>query len=234
MRVTSLGLATVIALGVTGLQASAATLLIDGFDTNQRVIDVPGPGLVNQSEVFGPNIIGNYRDMSVMTSPSELDSTELRVASSALAFSNVTFAKGSGTIIYDGFGNAGLGGIDFTLGELNPRFVFEVISFDRDVEVTVDIRDTNGLNASYFESLTGGFSPILAFTEFTTDAGFDFTSVDSLSFFVSSLNTQTAVDGSIGSIRIETTPVPLPASALLLMGGLGGLTVLRRRNKKSA
>jgi len=234
MYVKTLGLATAVAFGFSGVAASAATLLIDGFDTDQRVIDVPGPGLVNSSEIAGPAILGGFREMSTATQGGSVDATELRVAGSNLSFSNITGVQGSGVITYDGVGATGLGGIDFTLGGSNPFFAFEIIDFDRDVEISVDVRDTNGLTATYFESLSGGFSPNLSFTQFTLDAGFDFTSVDALSFLVSSLNTQTAVDGAIGSIRIEATPVPLPASALLLLGGIGGLTALRRRKNKSA
>ncbi|PZX18248.1 putative secreted protein [Palleronia aestuarii] len=224
------------ALAVSAAPALAATLTIDNFDTNQRVTDVPSGSFVNSSEVTGSDILGGARDLSVTNTAfngDSTDATELRVAGSALSFSNITDARGEGTITYDGVGNAGLGGIDLIIGD-NPSFFFEVGDFDREVNITATVMDTMGGTSSYSELLTLGFNPNLGFAEFTGNA--DFGSIDSIEFFVSSTDTQTAVDGSILSISVQAddmAPIPLPASGLLLLGGLGGLTVLRSRRKKA-
>ncbi len=61
----------------------------------------------------------------------------------------------------------------------------------------------------------------------------DFTSVASLSFtFNGPITDPTTFDGSISSI----SAVPLPLSALLLLGGLGGLagtSVMSKRRRKA-
>lgn len=41
-------------------------------------------------------------------------------------------------------------------------------------------------------------------------------------------------NGGQGDINVDLTPVPVPAAGLLLVGALGALGVLRRRNRKTA
>lgn len=234
-----LGAVAASALVMSGAQAFAATLLIDDFGANQRVTATPGTGNVSSSEVAGGDILGGFRDMAVTNTNNNGDSTdatELRVSGSGLSFSNIDGAQGTGTITYDGEGSAGLGGVNLLIGT-NPFFAFDVAEFDRNVFISVMATDTSGAEANYSETLEGGFNPNLTFGEFTTDDGFDFASVDSLQFFVSSEDTLISVDGRIRSISIKAgdvptpSPIPLPASALLLLGSLGGLTAMRRRRK---
>ena len=47
----------------------------------------------------------------------------------------------------------------------------------------------------------------------------------------SSFFTSLGAPGDIGAASLDLAPVPLPASALLLLGGVAGLGAMRRRNK---
>ncbi len=226
------------ALVFSAAQAFGATLLIDGFDADQRVTDVPSSGFVNASQVSGGDILGGFRDLSVMNTfaqGNDVNATELNVTGSSLSFSNINQARGRGLITYDGdddpttLNTSGLGGINFLIGP-DPRFVFEVEEFDRNVFIEIDVYDTMGRRVSYSETLASGFNPNLSFSELSGDAGFDFSSVGAIQFFVDSTDTIGSVDGAIRSISVVA--IPLPATALLLLGSMGGLTLLRSRRSK--
>lgn len=231
------------ALTLTASAASAVSL-IDDFTTGaQWVQDVPGAGDVNASEVAAPSALGGYRDMEVSTDISEESASELRVITAgggSLGFSNIVAASGAGLIVYDGqdgtasstgnIATTGLGGVDLTNGGTTNAFLFEILEADAALEITVEVFDMSGASSFYSEILASTINPLLTFSEFTGSA--DFSNVGALAFGVNS--TGPNLDGALGSISV----VPLPASALLLLGGLGGFagvsaTKRRRRRKAS-
>ncbi len=240
---TKLLLTTIAAGSIFAMPAVAATLTIDNFDGNQRVTDTGG---ISASQVAGDGIVGGFRDLQVsntLASGDSEDATELRVTGGRLSFSNITDARGEGTVTYDGnddptsLDTAGLGGINLLIGD-NPRFFFDVPAngFDNDANAnfTVDAYDTFGNQVSYTENLSAGFNPELAFSLLTGDDGFDFSSVGALQFMISTTNTRADIDGKINGIEVrgdDVAPIPLPASGLLLLAGLGGFGALRRSRK---
>lgn len=242
MKMGLLGIAAPAILALSALQGGAATLVIDSFDSPQTVVDYPAVGYVTSSQLADSSVLGGYRDLQIINvasqSVDEVFASSLIVASGSLSFSNQAFARGKGYITYDGdddaesVNTAGLGGVNFLIGA-NPYFAFEVSYFDQPVDIAVTVWDTAGETVSYTETLVPGFSPNLYFSQLTGSSSFDWTSVGALQFFVDSTYTELSVDGALSSISIKTTPVPLPASALLLAGGLSGLAMMRRR-KKSA
>ncbi|MRU15707.1 VPLPA-CTERM sorting domain-containing protein [Roseovarius sp. A21] len=132
---------------------------------------------------------------------------------------------------------AGLGGLDFLQGNTitNRRFEFDVTSFDADgvLQFEAYVWDTTGDLARFSETLINpsstdelDFSTTLKFDEFT--GVIDWTDVGAVAFSVESETAE--FDGSIGSISV----VPLPASALLLLGGLGGFAAVGRRRRRKA
>lgn len=228
-----LGAAASAAILATGSQAAAATIthVIDTFDGTQWVSDKPhSSGTPSNHSEISAGVLGDYRELAVTNTAGtggEME-TELRVAGGSLSFSNIDGAQGTGTLTYDGTGNTGLGGISLlTANTVNPYFFFEPGVFDNEAYFSATVTDTHGNSATYGETITTGFDPKLYFSAFT---GVDFSSLNSLLFSIDSAG-NFSVDGSIKEIRVEASPVPLPASALLLLGGIGGLSALRRRKK---
>ena len=233
-------LGTIAAAGLTlaAAPALAVTLTIDNFDGSQRVTDTGG---TSASQVAGSGIIGDYRDLQVTNTVADGDSTdatELRATNGSLRFSNIRNARGEGVITYDGdddpttLNTTGLGGINFLIGP-SPRFFFDVPAdgFDNDANAffSAFVYDMEGRQVSYSENLQAGFSPFLPFEQLTGDADFDFGNVGALQFRISTTDTIDNIDGQINGI--EVAAIPLPASGLMLLAGLGGFGALRRFRK---
>ncbi|MGX9351640.1 hypothetical protein ACS3QZ_10585 [Shimia sp. W99] len=237
---------SVIALATLAAPVAQATTIIDHFTKAQWVTDDPFDSLPNYSEVADGGIIGGARDMLVTTNPSVELGTQLRSATGAsgseLTFSNATKQFGTALIVYDGVGGFdgvnlgsinknGLGGIDLTNGGGHNKFFFGVTYFDLDgaLDFEMQVWDTDNKSSTYTETVTLGLNPFLKFNEFTGNA--DFTKVGAIAFRLTS--TSVSFDGAIDLISV----VPVPASALLLLGalgGLGGISASKRRRRKAA
>jgi hypothetical protein len=137
-----------------------------------------------------------------------------------------------------GVNTTGLGGVDLTNGGATNAFRFDVATVDPTAltvgafTFTVSVWDQVGGESHYTEGLVTGFSPLLGFNEFQSfvGGGADFTNVGAIAFSIAG---EGAPDGALSSITV----VPLPASAWLLLGGLGGLAGVsaasKRRRRKS-
>ena len=232
-----------VALLVGGTPLLAATLLIDNFDDEQRVEDAPGVG--NQ---VGPtaNIIGGYRDLLAESDAPQAGATELGALNGVLEFNNDAQVTGRGWVTYDGanfVGNdplsvdtAGLGGLDFFDGA-GAGFLFDIVAVDL-AGIFIEIRAWDIFNnmVTYAESLpAGGGNPFVPLAAFS-GGPIDWNQIGALQFFAQTgeNNGVPALDGAIGSISVETGVVPLPASALFLLGGFGALGALRSRRRKTA
>jgi hypothetical protein len=241
---------------------AASILIDDFDDIGQAVYDEPQGGIGQTSQVGAvgnPNIIGGYRDLHVNSDIANPTATELETLAingqTILGFDNDTLTTGRGWVTYDGsnavtFGaNAmesdtgtvdvdGLGGQDFLLASADMTgFLFDIVTVDQD-GLYIEIRawDTNSTDgdapdAVYAETLpAGGGNPLVLFSQFT--GSIDWSSVGALQFFAQTGpdSDVPALDGAID--RISVSVVPLPASALLLLGGMGGLGALRLRKRK--
>jgi hypothetical protein len=218
-------------------------LVIDSFGDQQRVQDTPTNN-PNNSQVAA-DVLGGFRDLEVLNTDADGNNegaTELHVTGGNLKFSNVAGAQGEGYLTYDGnddptsVNTTGLGGVNLLIGA-NPYLFFaepDDVKFDNTALFQVKAWDMNGGTAFYEETLTPTYDPRLFFSAFTTTAGFDFGNLGALQFFISSTGLADSVDGAITQIEVradDVAPIPLPASGLLLLGGMGGLTFLRRRQK---
>ncbi len=236
--------ASAIALTAMAAPVSAASLL-DDFTTFQAVEDTATLPAVNTSTLADAGVIGGFRTLTAATtaigsgSDGATEFVSNRFGAEQLSFSNAQGVLGTGTLRYDSNGaglDDGIGGAgyDLTNGGAFTKFFFEVTDFDQlnAADFSAQVCDVLANCGTYTESLTVGFNPFLSFGNLAfTSAGVNFGAVDSLTFSLTS--TSTSFDGSLGSISV----VPLPASALLLLGGLGGFAgvsaAAKRRRRKA-
>lgn len=147
--------------------------------------------------------------------------------------------------------------VDLTFGGFGLNEVWFDLPFDFDdgeVYFAAAISDVNESVAVFDEVVTGISSPQIFLNEFFTlelggtATAFDWSQVGAMAFFISSNwndgglfsnpgivgGSTPKFDGNLSSITVSA--IPLPASALLLLGGLGGLAGMSaaKRRRKSA
>jgi hypothetical protein len=219
MKHMILGAATSAAVMLAATQGFAATVIFDDFNDPQFTTDGPYAGVSNTDTIaFGAGT-RTLTSENFTNNGNETAATTLEVVGGSISFSNQDQATGRGTVTYTNVGDLAT--------VANPFFLFDVGAFDGVAMFRSEVADTLGGFSFYQELLTPVFDPKLFFSQFTGSA--DFNSVDTLVFSISTQGGVDSVDGSLNAIAVSA--IPLPASAFLLIGGIGALGALRRRRK---
>jgi len=229
--------------------AMAKSILIDDFDVFQQVADAPTVGLSASDDIVGQaTILGEARRLETTNVPGGLGGSSLIstggsgfLPANSLRF-NVDSGEGTATVTYgiEAGGNA-LG--DLTLGGVLDRFLFSDIVGDlAGASLLSTMTSTTNDVFSFLEPLAPGVASTTKFSGFSLNGDgvtfatlTDFSSVASLSFKFTgpkddpnTPNNEATFDGSISKLSV----VPLPASILFLLGGLGGLAGVSAASKR--
>lgn len=255
-------IAGVTALLVGASAASAMTVTVDDFTDDQFVQDLPGT-LVNSSVIVG-GMLGGTRYLEVENADGVTAGTQLNSTLGSISFNNAAGTSGIGYIIYDGTSDrsgvtdpgigvgvntTGLGGLDIVAGPsiAETFFSFDLSDFNPGSGGSTALfsafaYDMFG-NVGQFDEIVGAadISPILPLSAFSGSV--DWTNLGAIGFTIDSRSGIDPVlgefgginfDGKVGSITVNA--VPLPASVLMLLSGVGavgGVGFLRRKKSRS-
>lgn len=218
--------------GTTGA-VSAATITLDPFTTEQTASSPSTPFSTSPA----PFAIGDNREFTVTSSSARPNATQLATSDGVLDFNNAARATGTGTIVWNGVGNGGLGGFDLTDGGSNDAVFLDVLFADANVDLSFSVTDTAGQTSSFDYLIDEVLEGELAFNygDFIGEA--DFASIDTISLALTGLSP--AADLTLDVIYFGASdpgtdtpaPVPLPASALLLGPGILALAAFKRRRR---
>ncbi|MBX7166328.1 MAG: PEP-CTERM sorting domain-containing protein [Pirellulales bacterium] len=235
--------------------ASAATLTIDEFNT-PAVADVqaigilpgqPGPRLLVKQPAA--DVVGLERDslfeVNGMVTPGVYTGF---IGDGILYYNGGTRTGTKATLQYDGLDADDPGtpalvdaqGLSLNIGTVG-KFIFGFLSADagpsqNTFKIEIRAVSAGGKNASYLGDITEDPNPFdyqVDYSSFTTDAGFDFTQLKSLTVCLNK-TALPAVDFELD--RIEVSMVPEPSSLVLLIcgGGMLGWYGLARRKRSNA
>ena len=219
-------------ISFNALQANHIDFIVDGGFALTTSSDL-GPASATQTGDPG-NIIGGEREVSLNFNSGNgfLTTGILSVPagsgpvgpdpSKVLLFDNSVSSAGTLTLIYDGAGSSGLGGLDFGTAWDQIDVTFSGVQGEGELTVTVDDTSTNSGALAQTINSAGVYSFDFSAPEYS---GVDFTSVDSVQ-----LDLRTSIDASDFAIsQITREIVPEPSTGLLLPLGLLLLTFVRRK-----
>jgi len=224
----SAGLAAFLLLPHTSSAAFIVT--IDDYSSGSQTLSLSGqpPGTVFETATGSPSaMIGGEREaiFVLQANPFEGEATA-SLGSGQAVFDLDPFVDTELELYYDGAGNSGLGGTDFSIGS---SIGLELVSAEFTIEAGIELTDQANATVSLLRTTPGAIlSPetlTFEFVDFTGDAGFDWTSIDAVRF---TLDPSDGTDLVIGGIGVQAVPVPEP-SALALVGITLGLMLRRRR-----
>lgn len=222
-----------LALAILPGVAAAKTVVLDPFTTPQYS-STPS----NQtSESPAPFAIGDTREFAVTSSTSRQSATQLTTSDGFLDFNNAARTTGTGTITWNGVGDAGLNGFDLTSGGVNDAVFLDVVFADANVNLAFSVTDTAGTTSSFEYLITEVLEGQLAFAFDAFGGDADFTSINSISLGLTALSPAADVTLDVAYFDAQNpgadtpAPVPLPASALLLGPAILAFAALKRRRK---
>lgn len=215
------------------LGSAQASIMIDNFTNDQLVRDPPGADDVTSSNLTGGAFIGSSRDLTIARNGT---------LGSAYAASNsvnpemlVIGNSGSATSVVSIQWN-GIDDRDFTDGGALGLYVAFANPIDHALTITFQVIDdlVTATASRTFPNLSQGGGFFFAFTSFLDGNGVAdpdlFKSVNTLrAAFTSSIGNMDANISYIKTTDVPVVDVPVPGVLALMVLGLTGLRVTRRR-----